>query len=214
MVEPAEYEPKIERIGVFGGTFDPLHIGHLIIASELRSALHLDHVLFVPAGRPPHKADQEIGDDMHRLAMLSLAIAHSPDFQINTVDLNRRGPSYTADTLALLQEELGPVNLVFLMGEDSLKDLPTWHEPGLIVQRAEMGVARRPGVEVDCTEVYRAVPEAVGRVHLVDVPEIGVSSREIRRRVANGLPIRFLIPHAVEQYIAHFGLYRNAHPNL
>jgi nicotinate-nucleotide adenylyltransferase len=201
------------RIGVFGGTFDPPHLGHLIIATELRHALSLDRVLFAPAGRPPHKEGQIVGADGHRLAMLRLALAGSPEFEVSTVDLDRSGPSYTADTLAHLQDQLGPAQLVFLMGEDSLRDLPTWHEPNLVASRAELGVARRPGVVFDSTAVYAAVPVARGRVHIVEVPEIYISSSDLRRRVANGLPIRFQVPRAVEEYIFSHGLYRLPAPS-
>ena len=198
------------RIGAFGGTFDPPHVGHLIIATELRYALSLDQVLFIPAGKPPHKTGQIVSDDEHRLAMLRLALADAPEFGINAVDLDRRGPSYTAETLLLLREQLQPSGLVFLMGEDSLRDLPTWHRPDLIVQRAELAVARRPGVELDLASVYAAVPEARGRIHLIEVPEIDISSRDIRQRVAHRMPIRYQVPREVEEYILRHGLYREA----
>jgi nicotinate-nucleotide adenylyltransferase len=200
---------RSRRIGVFGGTFDPPHIGHLIIANELRFALSLERVLFVPAGRPPHKEGQIISDDEHRLAMLRLALDEAPEFEVSMVDLDRRGPSYTADTLELLRERLRPAVIVFLMGEDSLRDLPSWHEPDSIAVAAELGVARRPGVDLDLSAIYAAVPEAQGRVHLVDVPEIGISSRDLRRRVGDGRPIRYLVPRAVEEYIAQHRLYRD-----
>jgi len=196
------------RYALFGGTFDPPHLGHLIIATELRFALSLDRVLFIPAGKPPHKAGQIVSDDDHRLAMLRLALGGAAEFEINTVDLHRQGPSYTAETLRLLQEQLRPRGLVFLMGEDSLRDLPTWHRPDLIVRRAELAVARRPGVELDLPTVYSAVPEARGRVHLIDVPEVEISSRDLRRRVAVGKPIRYQVPREVEDYILVHGLYR------
>ena len=196
------------RIGVFGGTFDPVHLGHLIVATELRHALALDRILFVPAGRPPHKPDLEISDDAHRLAMLRLALDGDPAFAISTVDVDRGGLSYTSELLAILRRELNPVDLVFLMGEDSLRDLPTWHEPGRIAALAELGVALRPGVAVDLEAVLRAVPEARGRVHLVPTPLIDIASRDLRRRVATGAPIRYQVPAAVEAYIREHGLYR------
>lgn len=196
------------RVGVFGGTFDPIHLGHLIVASEVRHALALDRVLFVPAGRPPHKPEQPISDDVDRLAMLRLALAGNPAFEISTVDLERPGPSYTADLLAILGEGLAPAELVFLMGEDSLQALPTWHQPGRIATLAELGVATRPGVPLDLDAVYRAVPETRGRVRLVPSPAIDVSSHDLRRRVATGAPIAYQVPAAVEAYIAARGLYR------
>jgi nicotinate-nucleotide adenylyltransferase len=200
----------LTRIGIFGGTFDPPHLGHLIIATELRHALALDRVLFVPAGQPPHKAAQIVGDDRHRLAMLELALTDTPEFDVNTVDLDRRGPSYTSETLLLLQKQLQPAELVFIMGEDSLRDLATWHRPDLIAERAELGVARRPGIEVDLPSIYSAIPAARGRVHLVEVPEIDISSRDLRRRVTRNLPVRYQVPRAVEEYIHRHGLYQEA----
>lgn len=196
------------RIGVFGGTFDPVHLGHLILAGELRHALALDRVLFVPAGRPPHKTGQAIGDDAHRLAMLRLALADDPAFAISTVDLDRAGTSYTADLLAILHRALAPAKLFFLMGEDSLRDLPTWREPERIAALAELGVATRPGVAIDLEAVLRAVPAARGRVHLVPMPPIGIASHDLRRRIRAGEPIRYLVPAAVETYIADSDLYR------
>ncbi len=197
------------RIGAFGGTFDPIHIGHLIVAAELQHALDLDRVLFLPAGDPPHKAEQRITPALHRLEMLRLATADEAAFEASTLDLSRSRPSYTVDLLARLHEAIGPAQLVFLMGEDSLRDLPTWHQPGRIARLAELGVARRPGVEVSMEALIAAVPEVSGRVHLVQVPEIGISSRDIRRRVAAGAPIAFQVHQAVEAYIEREGLYRN-----
>jgi nicotinate-nucleotide adenylyltransferase len=202
-----EFSQDAPRVGVLGGTFDPPHIGHLIIATELRYALSLNRVLFVPSGRPPHKTDRAITEERHRLRMLQLALADAPEFEISMVDLERDEPSYTVDTLEILQRALGPVRLLFLMGEDSLRDLPTWHEPALLVTRAELGVASRPGVEADLSDVYAAVPEARGRVHLIEVPEIGISSRDLRARVAAGRPIRYQVPRNVEAYIIKHGLY-------
>ena len=197
------------RLGVFGGTFDPVHLGHLIAATEVRHVLGLDRVLFVPARRPPHKPEQEVGDDRHRLAMLRLAVADNPAFEISSIELDRAGPSYTSDTLAILAAERDPASLVFVMGEDSLRDLPTWHDPGRIASLAALGVATRPGVALDLDAVLRSVPEARGRVHLVPIPLIGISSRDLRRRVAAGEPIRYQVPAPVAAYIARHGLYRS-----
>ena len=201
-------DPRLPAIGLFGGTFDPVHLGHLIVATELRHALGLDRLLFVPAGRPPHKSGQEVADDEHRLTMLRLALAGTPDLEVSTADLDQGSPSYTADLLVRLGAELGPARLVFLIGNDSLRDLPNWREPRRIAALAELGVAARLGAPVDLAAVLAAVPEARGRVHLVETPLIGISSREIRRRVAAGAPIRFQVPAAVEGYIREHGLYR------
>lgn len=197
-----------ERIGIFGGTFDPIHTGHLLLASELCFALRLDRVLFMVARTPPHKRGQEISADIDRVAMVEAAIEGDPRFAVSRVELERPGPSYTADTLAYLSDQWPSVSLVFLMGEDSLRDLSSWHEPHRILAAAELGVAARPGVDVDLSDVYAGLPAAVGRIHLVPTPEIDLSSSDIRRRVAEGCPIRYHVPESVERYIRNRGLYR------
>jgi len=197
------------KLAIFGGTFDPVHIGHLIIAEIMRHHLGLEQVIFLPAGRPPHKPDQVLSSDNDRLEMLRLAIADTPSFTISTVDIDRPGASYTADTLLTLQQQAGTdCELFFLMGQDSLRDFPTWHRPDLIAQRARLLVALRPGVTVSLADVERAVPETTGRVELVPVPLIGVSSSEIRRSVRSGGPYRYQVLPSVADYITQHDLYR------
>lgn len=196
------------RIGIFGGTFDPVHIGHLIAATELRHRLALDRLIFAPAGRPPHKSARDVSDDRHRLAMLRLALHDLPRFEVTAIDIERDGPSYTADLLALLKAELAPDRFFFLMGNDSLRDLPTWHRPDRIAELAELGVAARPGAPIDLASIIRALPAARGRVHLVPTPLIGIASSDVRRRVQHGEPITFQVPPSVEAYIDQEGLYR------
>ena len=200
-------DPGPPRIGVLGGTFDPVHIGHLIIATELRHALRLDRLLFVPTGQPPHKADQAVTADADRLAMLELAIAGDPAFEISTLDLERAGPSYTADLLRLLSAQLPDARLVFLMGEDSLRDLPSWRQPEVILALAELGIASRPEIDLDLADIYERLPSARGRVQIVPTTLIDISSSDLRRRVRDGRPIRYLIPAAVEAYIMSNRLY-------
>lgn len=195
------------RIGLLGGTFDPIHLGHLIAAAELRHALGLDRVLLIPNAAPPHKPGLPISSAADRVAMLRLAISEVPWLAIDTIELERGGLSYTVDTLRSLNARLAPAALVFLMGEDSLRDLPTWRDPTEIVAQAELGVATRPGIVVDLDAVYRAIPQARGRVHIVGVPEIGIASRDIRQRVIDGRPIAFQVPEAVERYIRSQRLY-------
>ena len=199
---------EARRIGVFGGTFDPVHLGHLIIAEELRYRLQLDRVLFLPARKPPHKTDREITGEELRVAMLELALADNPCFVISAVDLERAGPSFTADSLEILWRQYPGASRYFLMGQDSLRDLPTWHDPNRIARQAYLGVALRPEVRLDVEAVVRQVPEARGRIELVSVPLIGITSQEIRRRVREGLPIRYQVPAEVECYIVQHGLYR------
>jgi nicotinate-nucleotide adenylyltransferase len=200
------------RIGILGGTFDPVHNGHLYIANALRAALDLERVVWVPAGRPPHKTGQIVSSDRDRLAMLELALAGSATDQISTIDIERSGPSYTADTLEILAERFAPARLFFLMGEDSLRDLPTWHDPERLLRTAELAVAARPGVVADLAAVARHIPTVQGRVHLIPTKEIAISSSEIRRRVRENLSIRGLVPAVVEAYIRDHGLYRQQTP--
>jgi nicotinate-nucleotide adenylyltransferase len=196
-----------QRIGVLGGTFDPVHNGHLHIGDALRTALDLDGVLWVPAGRPPHKSDQIVSSDKDRLAMLDLALAGSAIDEISTIDINRSGPSYTADTLEILADRFPTARLFFLMGEDSLRDLSTWHHPERSLRVAELAVAGRPGVDTDLQSLEFQVPGVRKRVHVVPTEEMAISSSDIRRRVRENQSIRGLVPASVEAYIQNHGLY-------
>jgi nicotinate-nucleotide adenylyltransferase len=197
-----------ERIGVFGGTFDPVHNGHLHIAREVRQALDLDRIIWVPAGKPPHKRGQIVSDDQDRVAMLELALGDASCDAVSTIELDRPGPSYTADTLEHLAQSLAAAKLVFIMGEDSLRDFPTWKDPKRILAVAELAVAGRPGIDTDVEVLVRQLPELKDRVTLVPMEEMPVSSSEIRRRVAEDAPIADLVPATVAEYIAREGLYR------
>jgi nicotinate-nucleotide adenylyltransferase len=206
---PPEQPP---RIGVLGGTFDPVHNGHLHVANALREALDLERILWVPAGQPPHKTGQIVSSDRDRLAMLDLALSGSAADQINTIDIERSGPSYTADTLEILTACLAPARLFFLMGEDSLRDLPTWHDPERLLRAAELAVAARPGVDADLASIARQIPSVQSRIHLVPTKEIAISSSEIRRRVGEHQSIHELVPPPVEAYIRDHGLYTQPAP--
>jgi nicotinate-nucleotide adenylyltransferase len=197
-----------ERIGVFGGTFDPVHNGHLHIAREVRQALDLDRIIWVPAGKPPHKRGQIVSDDQDRVAMLELALGDASCDAVSTIELDRPGPSYTADTLERLAQSLAAATLVFIMGEDSLRDFPTWKDPKRILAVAELAVAGRPGIDTDVEVLEQQLPELKDRVTLVPMEEMPVSSSEIRRRVAEGASIADLVPAAVAGHIARKGLYR------
>jgi nicotinate-nucleotide adenylyltransferase len=202
--DPAVSKP---RLGLFGGTFDPIHLGHLIVAEEMRHALALDRVLFVPAGQPPHKRGQAISPAADRVAMTRLAIAGNPAFELCLIDVERAGPSFTADLLEEVARRRPGADLYFIMGEDSLADLPTWHAPARILRAARLAVATRPGVTADLAGLERLLPGLSARVALVPAPEIGIAGRDLRRRVAEGRPIRYQVPAAVEDYIRAHGLY-------
>lgn len=202
-----------ERIGVFGGTFDPVHNGHLHIAREVRQALGLDHIIWLPAGKPPHKRGQMISADRDRLTMLELALSKSSGDEISTIEFDRSGPSFTADTLEHLARLVAPAELVFIMGEDSLRDLPTWKDPQRILAVSELAVAGRPGVDADIDSLALQLPCLQHRLSLVPMQEFAVSSTEIRRRVAAGDPIDDLVPSAVAAYIAKHQLYQARGPS-
>jgi nicotinate-nucleotide adenylyltransferase len=199
-----------ERIGVFGGTFDPPHLGHLILASEARAQLELARLLWVLTAIPPHKLGQPITPVEDRLEMLERAIADEPAFEVSRVDITRPGPHYTADTLNLLHRENPGATLALLLGEDSLRDLVAWHEPIQVVAACdEIGVMRRPGVSIDLSSLEHEIPGLSGKVRFVDAPLLEIASHEIRRRVAEGRPFRYYVPERVHQYIMQEGIYRD-----
>jgi nicotinate-nucleotide adenylyltransferase len=195
-------------IGIIGGTFDPIHVGHLIMAEEARVQLGLERVIFVPAGLPPHKLDWDISQAEHRLAMVELAIASNPRFSVSRIDIERSGPCYTVETIELLQKEWGPEEIYFIMGSDSLAEILTWHEPERLIKLCYLAVVKRPGYDADLEELENHLPGISSRVRFVNAPLVGISSTDIRRRVREGLPIKYQVPEAVEDYIYKHGLYR------
>lgn len=195
------------RLGVLGGTFDPPHCGHLVMAETARVQLSLDRVLFVPAGEPPHKPDRPITPAHHRAAMVAAAIADNPAFVLSPVDLDRPGPHYTVDMLALLEGEYPGARLFFLLGGDSLAEFLTWRDPAGIVQRVHLAVMKRPGWEADLTALEKAIPGVRERLVWLDTPRLDISGTDLRRRVRRGLPLRYLVPPAVEEYIRQHRLY-------
>ncbi len=198
-----------KRIGVFGGTFDPPHLGHLILASEARAQLRLDRLLWVLTSVPPHKLGQSITALEDRLAMLQRALKGEPAFEISRVDIDRPGPHYSADTMRLLRKANPGATLAFLIGEDSLRDLTTWHDPAALVAECdEIGVMQRPAVVTDLSVLEAKIPGIAAKVHFVDAPLLEIASHEIRSRVAEGRPFRYFVPEAVYKYILEKGLYR------
>ena len=198
-------------VGVLGGTFDPPHMGHLVLAQEAYQALNLDQVLFVPAGEPWRKAGRELSAREHRLAMIRLAVADNPAFAVSTAEVDRAGPSYTAETLADLRAQLGPESeLFFIMGADSLADFPHWHEPRRILELARLAVAERSPVGDERVEegIPQELAEALrGSVVWVTMPLIAISASAVRQRVRQGLSVRYWVPEAVEEYVRRHGLY-------
>ena len=196
------------KLGVLGGTFDPIHLGHLAAAEAARSALALDRVLFVPAGDPWLKAGATISPGEHRLAMVRAAIEGVETYEASTVEVDRPGPTYTEVTLAQLQETYGPdTGLHFIVGADTVRDLARWHAPAEVLARCTLVVMGRPAQgELDLATLDRIAPGAAARAVAVDL-DMEVSATEIRRRAAAGESLAGLVPDAVERYIREHKLY-------
>jgi len=196
------------RTGVFGGTFDPPHVGHLILAEEALAQLGLGRVLWVLTPDPPHKQDRRIAPIADRYAMLLAAVADNPSFEVSRVDIDRPSPHYALDTVRLLAREYPQDEIVYLMGSDSLRDLPTWHRAGKYVAACHaIGVMRRPGVRVDLDGLEHIIPGLIAKVRWIDVPLIEIASSFIRERVTRGEAYRYYLPPAVFEYIRQHHLY-------
>ena len=208
-------EERHERVGLFGGTFDPPHVGHLILASEAKSQLGLTRVLWTVTPDPPHKHDQFITPLEHRLAMVKLAIRDNPSFELSDIELKRPGPHYTVDTIKLLAEQNPNAEIVPIIGSDSLHSLPTWHQPQELLFAAHwVGVMRRPGEIANLESLERELPGISSKVHYVDAPLLEIASHEIRERVATKRPFRYYLPALVYQYINEHHLYQQSEPAL
>ncbi len=200
----ARYRPAR---GVFGGTFDPPHMGHLVLAEAARSELGLSEVVFMPAGQPPHKTGG-VTAAHHRVEMVRHAIAPNGRFALSMQEAQRQGPNYTVDTMRRLREAWGDtVEIFFIMGLDSLINLPLWREPAELLGLVRLAVVARPGYHIDMVSLERALPGASDRVLFVPAPLIGISSTAIRQRASAGDSIRYLVPRRVETYIYEHGLY-------
>ncbi len=196
-------------LGLFGGTFDPPHIGHLILSAETRAQLGLDRLLWVLTPEPPHKQGQPITPLEHRLAMVKLAISEDRRFELSTLEIDRPGPHYALDTVKIISEQNPAADLVYLMGGDSLRDLPAWHRPAdLVAALRFIGVMRRPGDSIDLPALEKKLPGLTAKVRYVDAPLLDIAAHEIRQRVADGRPFRYFLPPAVYAYIVAHNLYR------
>lgn len=204
------------RYGILGGTFDPPHLGHLVLAQEAYARLRLDRVWFVPTGTPPHKLGHPITPAPHRRAMVERAIAGDERFAWSPADLERPGPSYTVETLRTLRGVWGPdAWLCLVLGWDMLITLPTWHDaPGVVAGADQLAAAHRPGYPVDARELERleaALPGLTRKLAYFPAPQLDIAATDLRERVASYLPIRYLVPETVWRYIEQQGLYAS-HP--
>jgi nicotinate-nucleotide adenylyltransferase len=198
------------RVGILGGTFDPVHLGHLIIAEEARVRLELDRVIFIPTGHPWLKEAPPVAAGGDRLRMVELAIVSNSAFQVSSNEVDRSGPTYTVETLQELTRELGPDAILhFIMGMDALEQFDRWKEPEKLLKLCRLAIVNRPGHQgVDVNALVGRHPQAGTRLTLLNVPRIEISSTEIRQRVAQGISIRYLVPDPVEGYISQHKLYR------
>jgi nicotinate-nucleotide adenylyltransferase len=202
-------ETRLMRLGLFGGTFDPIHMGHLILAESCREACALDRVWFVVAGAPPHKPGERtsVAD---RLEMVRIAIAGHPAFEVSDLETRRPGPHYSVETIEQVHRERPDDALFFLIGADSLADLPQWREPGRIASMATVVVVDRPGVPLAPPSRWPDLGPSALPFRRVTIPPIGIASHDLRRRVSEGRSIRYQVPRGVEAYIDAHGLYRGS----
>jgi len=197
------------KIGLFGGTFDPPHIGHLILASEAVHQFGLSRLLWMLAPDPPHKQEQPITPLPHRLEMLQRMISDNPTFEVSHLEINRPGPHYTIDTVRLLAQQESNADIILLLGGDSLRDLPTWRlYADLVAEVTKIGVMRRPGDPFDMPALEAIIPGLTEKVIFIDAPLQDLASREIRRRIADGEPYRYYVFPPVYEYIEANHLYR------
>jgi nicotinate-nucleotide adenylyltransferase len=196
------------RIGIMGGTFDPIHFGHLITAEEVRVQFGLDQVIFVPCGVPPHKKKYDLTDARHRHVMVELAVADNPHFTTSRVEIDRQGPAYTIDTIRTFRERFGDAcQLYFITGADAILEMLTWRDNESLIELCRFVAATRPGYEL--SELDRRLgPRHRARIDSVSVPGIEISSTDIRRRVSQGKPIQYLTPSATVSYIKKHALYQ------
>jgi len=203
-------ELKGARVGIMGGTFDPIHYGHLAAAEAAREAFFLDRIIFVPAVIPPHKNEKGVTPARHRFLMTLLAVMSNPYFEVSRVDLDRGGVTYTVDTLRDLRKELGPdTEMYFITGADAILEILSWKDPRKVLSMAEFIAVTRPGYGLDklAAALGPLYQEFQDRIHILEVPPMGISSTDIRRRLAEGRSVRYLVPETVFTYITNQGLY-------
>lgn len=200
------------RLGILGGTFDPIHYGHLLLAETCREQLNLSQIRLLPAGAPPHKTGKGITDGHTRADMAQLAISGYPEYTVDRREIRREGPSFTVDTLTGLRTEFPDAELFFLMGADSLRDIPTWKDPEQILESATVVAVNRPGLAAPSAEqVIEWVGEAfASRITILSMPGTDLSATALRRRVAEGQNLRFMTPRAVEMFITQHQVYTTA----
>lgn len=194
------------RLGILGGSFDPVHFGHLILAQSALEELTLDKIIFMPSYKPPHKLDKKLASFEDRLLMLELALEDREDFLISTLEMERQGPSYTYDSLKIIEKSYGASELYFLIGGDSLLYLDKWYRASDLIREFSFAVAPRPGRSIE--ELEEKIKSLQGNIKLLDSPYIEISSSSIRKRLEDYKSIRYYLPRSVEGYIHEKKLYR------
>ncbi len=197
------------KFGLLGGTFDPVHLAHLLCGEIVWATLNLEKVLFVPAGDPPHKQGRKKTPAVHRQAMLERAIADNPHFDLCPIDLERPGPHYSTDTVRLIRQtyDLEAEDCFFIIGGDSLTDLPTWHQPQQLLRLCRLAVVHRPGYQPDIEQLATQLPGLEARLDWVEMPQLEISGSQIRERVRRGQTIRYQVADPVWDYIRQQRLY-------
>ncbi len=195
------------RLGIYGGTFDPIHYGHLLLAERCREELQLDEVWFIPAGTPPHKQGRVTTPAKARAAMVEFAVSGFPEFKVSRIEMERTGPSYTVQTLEQLRTAAPEREVFLLMGADSIAELVTWKDPARILELSQVVAVNRAGESPDLSSLQSLLERTGRTVRTIEMPAMGVSASEIRTRVASGKSIRFLTPRPVEMYLRQHKLY-------
>ena len=199
-----------KRLGIFGGTFDPPHVGHLILAAEARDQLGLDCTIWVLTPSPPHKQGKEISSIEDRLAMVELAIQDDEDFSLSYVDIDRPGPHYSVDTVSILKKQYPDQELFYLMGGDSLQDLPHWYRVSEFLNILDgIGAMRRPGDEIDQKALFNQLPQLEDKLNFVTAPLLEISAEQIRRRASTGHAYRYYLLPRIYRYISEKKIYQS-----
>jgi len=213
---PAIQKPGPLNIGLMGGTFDPIHMGHLVTAEEARQQFLLDYVIFIPAGLPPHKSKEQVTPAEHRYIMTTLAVMSNPFFVVSRVEVDKKEPSYTIDTIRYFTSRFATgTNLFFITGADAILEISTWKDYTELLKLCTFIAVTRPGYPLDRLDEItgKLLPELRARIHLLEIPALAISSTFIRQRVALGRTIKYLTPEPVEQYIKKHGLYKKEFVN-
>ncbi|ORT98993.1 Nicotinate-nucleotide adenylyltransferase [Anaerovibrio sp. JC8] len=202
---------KKKRVGIMGGTFDPIHVGHLMTAEAVRDEYNLDRVIFIPAAMPPHKQQQNVTMAKHRYVMTVLATCSNPNFEVSDIEMNRPGPSYTIDTISQLITQYGKnTEFYFITGADTIQEIHTWDRIDELLTLCHFIGASRQGCLPDVNQIKESFGELGKRkIHRLETPELEISSTDIRNRIKKGYSIKYIVPSCVEQYIYKEGLYKD-----